>query len=143
MSNKEITVRPATKQDLHSIAACIEAFVTEGKVLPRTLGELDSLLPSYLVAEIDGTIVGCTVLEVYSQKLAEIRSLAVNREHQGKGIGKKLVAACVERAKSLNILEVMAITSRDEFFQSCGFDFTLPGEKKALFVLTGTMPNKS
>jgi hypothetical protein len=30
----------------------------------------------------------------------------------------------------------MAITSSDEFFRSCGFDFTLPGEKKALFMLT-------
>jgi amino-acid N-acetyltransferase len=30
----------------------------------------------------------------------------------------------------------MAITSEDLFFQACGFDFTLPGEKKALFFLT-------
>jgi amino-acid N-acetyltransferase len=30
----------------------------------------------------------------------------------------------------------MAITSTDEFFRACGFDFTLPGEKKALFIQT-------
>jgi hypothetical protein len=34
------------------------------------------------------------------------------------------------------VLEVMAITSSDGFFISCGFDFTLPGEKKALFYQT-------
>ena len=43
---------------------------------------------------------------------------------------------CVELARSRNVLEVMAITSADGFFQSCGFDFTLPGEKKALFMQT-------
>jgi amino-acid N-acetyltransferase len=46
------------------------------------------------------------------------------------------VRQCVELAQSRNVLEVMAITSAEEFFQSCGFDFTLPGEKKALFVRT-------
>jgi GNAT superfamily N-acetyltransferase len=65
----------------------------------------------------------------------EIRSLAVSAEAQGLGIGKKLVTACVELAKVENVLEVMAISSNEEFFQSCGFDFTLPGEKKALFLL--------
>lgn len=132
----KVAIRTATHNDIEAIAACIETFVTQGKVLPRTMSELKDLVPSYLVAEIDNTIVGCVVLEVYSQKLAEIRSLVVNSQYQGKGIGKRLVEACVERAKALNILEVMAITSQDEFFQSCGFDFTLPGEKKALFVQT-------
>ena len=42
----------------------------------------------------------------------------------------------VELAREKNILEVMAITSSDGFFKSCGFDFTLPGEKKALFFQT-------
>jgi hypothetical protein len=42
----------------------------------------------------------------------------------------------VEFAKERSILEVMAITSSEEFFQSCGFDFTLPGERKALFLQT-------
>jgi amino-acid N-acetyltransferase len=30
----------------------------------------------------------------------------------------------------------MVVTSSDDFFVSCGFDFTLPGEKKALFIQT-------
>lgn len=55
---------------------------------------------------------------------------------QGKGVGRKLVEQCVELAVSRSVLEVMAITSNDGFFKSCGFDFTLPGEKKALFVQT-------
>jgi amino-acid N-acetyltransferase len=80
--------------------------------------------------------VGFAALEIYSAKLAEIRSLAVHDNFQGRGIGKSLVQKCVDLAVKRNILEVMAITSSEGFFQACGFDFTLPGEKKALFMQT-------
>jgi amino-acid N-acetyltransferase len=73
---------------------------------------------------------------VYSKKLAEVRSLAVAEELRGKGVGKKLVDSCVNLAHELNVLEVMAITANEDFFRSCGFDFTLPGQKKALFIQT-------
>lgn len=114
----------------------IQPYVAQRKILQRTLGELEELLPSSFVAEAGGRIVGFAVLEIYSKKLAEIRSLVVAAEYQGRGIGKRLVAACVERARAGNVLEVMAITSEERFFLSCGFDYTLPGEKKALFVQT-------
>lgn len=81
-------------------------------------------------------IIGCAALEIYSRKLAEIRSLAVAASAQGQGVGRKLVDACVERAREHNILEVMAITASDAFFQSCGFDYTLPSLKRAVFLQT-------
>ena len=88
------------------------------------------------VAVADDGILGFAALEIYSAKLAELRSLAVDPRHQGCGIGKALVNACIDRAKDQNVFEVMVITSSEEFFQRCGFDFTLPGEKKALFMQT-------
>ena len=132
---EKVTVRRAHPEDVHAIQQCIEPFVKHGKILPRSLGELSELVDQYFVAEHDGKIVGCVVLEIYSRKLSEIRSLAVSAEAHGSGIGKKLVEACIERARSENILEVMAISSDERFFRSCGFDFTLPGEKKALFFM--------
>jgi N-acetylglutamate synthase-like GNAT family acetyltransferase len=130
-----VTIRPADLNDLLGIAQCIEPFVLSGKVLPRTLDELEGLIPEYVVAVAGEQIVGCAVLEIYSKKLAEIRSLVVSPDFQKLGLGKLLVEACIERAKQQEILEVMAITSREDFFISCGFDFTLPGEKKALFYV--------
>lgn len=132
----EVTIRSATMEDLDAIAKCIEPFVVEKKILRRTFSELQSLIPSYVVAEANDEIIGCVVLEVYSPKLAEVRSLVVSPQFGGQGIGKRLVTACVEKAKEQGVFEVMAITSEDLFFQACGFDFTLPGEKKALFYLT-------
>jgi len=131
-----ISIRPATPQDIGGIDALIEPFVDGGRLLERTWDELEDLVKSGFVAEQSGKIVGFAALEVYSRKLAEVRSLAVAADVQRHGIGRKLVTACVERARERNILEVMAITSSEEFFRACGFDFTLPGEKKALFIQT-------
>lgn len=116
--------------------AFIRPFVAAGRLLERTIEELDLLVGDGFVAEDDGRIVGFAALEIYSKKLAELRSLAVSDNYRGRGLGKKLVTACVDRAREKNVLEVMAITSSEEFFRSCGFDFTLPGEKKALFLQT-------
>jgi N-acetylglutamate synthase-like GNAT family acetyltransferase len=131
-----IIVRPARGPDIRPLAELIAPFVEQRKLLPRTVDELALLLPNYVVAEAQGKLVGCAALEVYSSKLAELRSLVVVPEYQGHGVGKMLVEACVNRAREEQILEVMAITSSEEFFRSCGFDFTLPGEKKALFLQT-------
>ncbi|MEQ9406260.1 MAG: GNAT family N-acetyltransferase [Fuerstiella sp.] len=129
-------VRPATRDDLPELEELITAFVNANRLLPRTPDELQELIPFGFVACANGRLVGFAALEIYSAKLAEIRSLAVVPELQGRGLGKLLVQQCVELAHSRNVLEVMAITSADAFFQSCGFDFTLPGEKKALFIQT-------
>jgi amino-acid N-acetyltransferase len=132
----DLIVRPATQDDIPKLEQFIAPFVEKGKLLRRTVDELADLLDEFLVAVLDGEIVGCAALEVYSPKLAEIRSLAVSPTVQGMGVGRHLVDACVARARDLRILEVMAITSSEAFFLACGFDFTLPGEKKALFIQT-------
>lgn len=129
-----IIIRTAVEADLAELADFLTPFVEDRKLLPRTFNELQELLPTLFVAEHDGRIVGCAALEIYSWKLAEVRSLAVDKSMQGQGVGRRLVQACLERAREQNILEVMAITSSDAFFMSCGFDYTLPGEKRALFM---------
>ena len=135
-SPSSIIVRPARGADIRPLAELIEPFVRQKVLLPRTIDELALLLPNYFVAEDGGKIIGCAALEIYSSKLAELRSLVVRNDYQGRGVGKRLVEACVNRAREEQILEVMAVTSSEDFFRSCGFDFTLPGEKKALFLQT-------
>ena len=132
-----VSVRSAAEADIPAIAELIKPFVEEGSLLERTYDEFEELLPNFFVAvDENGVLVGCAALEIYSRKLAEIRSLAVSPEAQGQGVGRKLVEACVERAHEHNVLEVMAITASDAFFQSCGFDYTLPSLKRAVFLQT-------
>lgn len=131
-----IIVRKAAAGDVAALESFIQPFVTDGKLLPRTLDELGELLDSFFIAEYDGKIIGCAALEIYNRKLSEIRSLAVDPAMQGAGVGKKLVQACLDLAHERQIFEVMAISSSEAFFKACGFDFTLPGEKKAFFIQT-------
>ncbi len=133
-----IRIRNAQPADRQAFLDFIVPFISEGRLLPRTEIEFDDLLPGLFIADHSGEIVGCAALEIYSKKLAEIRSLAVATNLQGSGVGKRLVNACLDRAAQHDILEVMAITSSENFFKACGFDFTLPGEKKALFYQTRT-----
>ena len=139
MTNSEsaiCVVRPAHTQDVAELVSFIEPFVELGQLLPRTPDELDGLVHHGFVAVIGDRIVGFAALEVYSKKLAEVRSLAVDPNVRGLGVGKRLVQACVDRAKEMHVLEVMAVTATEEFFRACGFDFTLPGQKKAMFIQT-------
>jgi amino-acid N-acetyltransferase len=133
-------IRPARFDDLEGIEDLIEPFVDGGKLLPRTWDELQSLVPTGFVCVDSDVIIGFAALEIYSRKLAEIRSLCVARQAQGQGVGKRLVKACIDFATERRVFEVMVVTSTEEFFQSCGFDFTLPGEKKALFMQTRETP---
>jgi len=133
-------IRPARFDDLEKIEDLIEPFVDGGKLLPRTWDELQSLVPTGFVCEDNGVIIGFAALEIYSRKLAEIRSLCVARSAQGQGVGKRLVKACVDFATDRAVFEVMVVTSTEDFFKNCGFDFTLPGEKKALFMQTREQP---
>lgn len=130
------TIRPTTEDDVEELDRFIRPFVEQQRLLPRTSGELKDLSSRGFVAIVNGQIVGFAALEIYSTKLAELRSLAVASQYQGHGIGKALVKECIDYARKQKIFEVMAITSSEEFFQHCGFDFTLPGEKKALFLQT-------
>jgi len=131
-----VTLRPAAASDLESIENFIAPYMAGKVILPRTAEELGQLIPTGFVAECEGRIVGFATLEIYSRKLAEIRSLCVDTSLRGRGIGRKLIDRCLELARERSVFEVMAITSAEDFFRSCGFDFTLPGEKKALFLQT-------
>jgi len=126
----------AQESDLLSLSDFIKPFVDSGDILPRTFDELEDLLETSFIARVDGEIVGCAALEIYSKKLCEIRSLAVAPSARGMGVGKQLVAACVELALEQGIYEIMAISAAEDFFHACGFDFTLPNLKKAFFLQT-------
>jgi len=133
---EEVLVRPVRADEIATVQELLCPFVEHRKLLRRTVDELETLLPNGFVAILDARIVGFGSLDVYSRKLAEIRALVVDDAYQGRGIGRKLVEACVERARQRGIMEVMAISSAEAFFRSCGFDFTLPDEKKAFFIQT-------
>ena len=134
--HQEICIRPTEPGEKEAVLRLIEPAVRHDKLLPRLVDELDELIENSFVATMDDEIVGFAALDIYSRKLAEIRGLVVDDRCQGMGVGKRLVEACVALAWQHDVMEVMAISSSESFFRTCGFDFTLPDEKKAFFLQT-------
>ena len=129
-------LRPATADDTEPLLEFIRPFVIAKQLLPRERNDVVRLFQYGFVAEDNGDVIGCAAVEVYSAKMAEIQCLAVSPYHQRKGIGKALVLACVQRARELNVLELMTITDSERLFVDCGFHYSLPNQKRALFIQT-------
>ena len=126
-------VRPARDPDNQEIAQFLQPFASDRAILPRSTAEIAALMQNGFVAVTAEKIIGCAAVEIYSQKLAEIQCLAVDQARQRQGVGRALVGACLARAGQLGVREVMAITASDSLFLSSGFEYGLPGQKKALF----------
>ena len=130
-------IRSSQPRDQDLILGLIKPFVQQQLLIPRSAKEVSDLSEHGFVA-IDGDeLVGFAAIEIYSRKLAEIQCLAVSSQAHGMGIGTQLIAACLAKAKEHQVLEVMAISSSGDFLEKCGFDYSLPGHKRALFYNTG------
>ena len=123
-------IRKANGLDGGAIRKLIRAYPDKlvQEHLPRT-GE-------FFIAIEGKKIIGCCALAVYSKRLAEIRSLAVDQEFQGKGIGSALIDACMKEAKRRKVYEVLSITGAKELFEKHGFN-TFNKEKYAMVQVLG------
>ena len=121
MAEKTINLRKARIGDIPQIHTLVNSFATRGEMLGRSRSELYEGLRDFFVVELDGAIIGCSALHINWEDLAEVRSLAVVPEGQGKGMGKMLVNACIEEARSLGIARIYALTYRPGFFEGVGF----------------------
>ena len=118
-----MTIRPAHVQDAAAICELINYHAQRGRMLHRSLESVYDALRDFLVAQdTDGTIVGCVAVTVYWSDLAEVKSLAVVQDRQGKGIGSKLVAAAVGDAERLGVRRLFALTYEKGFFLRNGFE---------------------
>jgi amino-acid N-acetyltransferase len=115
------TIRPAQARDAAAISALIGLYVADGTLLPRTPEFIAERAIDFLVAVADGRVVGCVHLDEYSPSLVEVRSLAVDPEHQGRGIGIALVKAGEDLARIRDYATVFAVSSNDEFFRERGY----------------------
>ena len=114
-------IRKARAEDVPAIQKLVAHFAARGELLPRTLNELYQHLRDFFVCELDGEVVGICALSVYWEDLAEVRSLAVQEAHGGKGLGAALVNTCLEEATDLGVRRVFALTYRAGFFEKLGF----------------------
>ncbi len=130
-------LRKARLDDIEEIQKLIQDNID--KLLPRTNDELRELIEFFWVVEESDRIVGCCCLEVYSPKIAELRSLAVHEDCRGKGYGEILVKAAVDEAQRQKIRQILVVTSTRAFFEKLNFGACL-NEKYALFWMGDSDP---
>ncbi len=120
-----VTIRKAQMADVASISALVERFAARNLMLPRPPASIFGALRDFLVAtDASERVVGCAALAIMSGDLAEIRSLAVEPEAQGLGLGRMLVQAAMGEARQLGLPKVFALTRAPGFFEKLGFEYT-------------------
>ncbi|MDO8683164.1 MAG: N-acetyltransferase [Armatimonadota bacterium] len=115
------TIRKAKLSDVASIHRLVNGFADKGELLHRSLNELYENLRDYYVVEDNEQIIACCALHINWEDLAEIKSLVVSEDAQGRGLGIKLLDACLNEAKDLGVPKVFALTYKPGFFEKNGF----------------------
>ncbi len=115
-------IRKPTISDIPEIKGLIDQAAESGAVLPRMAAELQENLRDFFVYVDEDGVGGCCALHIDTEELAEIRSLVVTEDRQGRGIGVALVDAAIEEAGRLGMARVYALTRIPRFFQKQGFE---------------------
>jgi amino-acid N-acetyltransferase len=117
-------IRRARIDDVKKIYALLQHFSSMELLLGRSLSSLYDQVRDFLVYEDSAQekkIIGVCALHVCWEGLAEIRSLAVVEEEQGRGIGRALVQACLADMRELGLTRVFTLTYQPGFFGKLGF----------------------
>jgi len=116
-----IELKKATLLDIPAMQKLVAKEVADGIILKRENDEVATNIRSYVLAFLDGELVGYAALHIHSQELAEIRSLIVSPKVRGLGIGSKIVEFCKKEAKELGVKEILVLTYIADFFKKLGF----------------------
>jgi amino-acid N-acetyltransferase len=114
-------IRDARVADVPRINALISSHAEVDRMLFRSVADIYDNLQTFVVAEESGRVMGCCALQVVWSDLAEVKSLAVDANSFGKGIGTAMVAELVRKAKGLGVQKVFALTLETGFFEKVGF----------------------
>ena len=115
-------IRPAKTSDVKKIRAIIDTYAVERKLLSKETVTLFESVQEFIVAEVDGEVVGCGALHVLWEDIAEVRTVAVKKDFHGQGIGHQLLENIIERAKTVGVKRVFCLTFETKFFGSHGFN---------------------
>ncbi|ETT67219.1 amino-acid N-acetyltransferase [Paenibacillus sp. PastH-3] len=118
----QVICRNAVVEDVEPLYLMIEEYAQRGIMLPRSRQALTRQIDQFVVAEIEGRFVGCGSLFKLGNDLVEIRSIGLNDEGKGKGVGSMILAKLVEEARNQKIPKVMALTYAVDFFLRNGFE---------------------
>lgn len=118
-----MAIRKARIPDAKAIHKLLLTYAQQELMLSRSLPNIYEMIRSFYVYEVAGEILGTVSLQICWEDLAEVRSLAVAEGQVKKGIGRRLVLACLDEARELGLKKVFALTYQPIFFEKMGFQY--------------------
>ena len=115
-------IRRALKKDVRSLLALIKRSVASDELVKRTRTSIEKSLADYYLFEIDKNPVGCVALHVHPELgKGELACLFVNPSHENQGIGRKLIQFVENKARELELRELIALSTQAfTYFQNKG-----------------------
>lgn len=132
-------IRQARVEDIGGILELIQPLEEQGVLVRRSREMLETEIDRFVVAERDGTIVGCAALYHYPEEQAgELSCFAVNPAYRRAGRGDELLAMVEKLARGQGIRDLFVLTTQTEhWFRERGFLVSsvqaLPGPKLASY----------
>ncbi len=116
-----VNIRPARTSDVKAIRQLVDSYAAPGQMLSKETVTLYESVQEFTVAEVDGKVIGCGALHVLWDDLAEVRTVAVDKDFHKKGIGHQLLENIIERARIVGVERIFCLTFQTEFFGRHGF----------------------
>jgi len=116
-----MSVRRAKMSDVDSIYQLTAFWAEKGEILPRTRDNIIHDIQNFVVAEIDGKVVGSASLYIYQTSLAEIRSIVIEESAHKQGQGEALVQYLLEFAHQMELQQIIVLTYIPQYFAKLGF----------------------
>jgi amino-acid N-acetyltransferase len=116
-----VDIREARTSDVRTVRQLVDTYSSDRILLSKATVTLFEDIQEFYVAEVDGAVVGCGALHVLWEDLAEVRTLAVDKEYRGRGIGDLLLRRLLQQARHLGVARVFCLTFEVEFFSRHGF----------------------
>jgi N-acetylglutamate synthase-like GNAT family acetyltransferase len=116
-----VTFRQAAASDAAAMHALISDNLEVGHLLPRTMDDIVDHATRFIVAELEGRVIGCAELAPLSATVAEVRSLVVDQRARGNHIGPQLVTELAGDAGTRGFATLCAFTHQPSHFVKMGF----------------------
>src|SRR4051812_2348119 len=102
---KAVSVRRARTDDVPAVRRLLDAYSRQGILLDKATVTLYEDIQEFWVAERDDNaeVVGCGALHVMWEDLAEVRTLAVDPQVKGGGVGHQVLDKLLRTARWLGV----------------------------------------
>ncbi len=127
-----VRIRPAGFGDAAEIYQLIKEHPRE--VLARSVSDIVQNIDRFLVAEVGGRLAGTASWQILpeighvTEPSIEIKSVAVSRKFQRRGVGEALVRAIIRHVRAYHPAQLVVLTFSPEYFRRFGFR-EVPKEK--------------